>query len=74
MVTEPEAAAIYTARHLKEDKQREFLKVRLRHPFKCYLELPCGSTGLLYHAEKPIQDNTNVLEMELPGGTNRKRH
>lgn len=27
MVTEPEAAAIYTARHLKEDKKTEFLKV-----------------------------------------------
>ena len=28
MVTEPVAAAIYTARHLKEDKQTEFLKVK----------------------------------------------
>ncbi|CZR64187.1 uncharacterized protein PAC_14084 [Phialocephala subalpina] len=27
MVTEPEAAAIYTARHLKEDKKTEFLKL-----------------------------------------------
>jgi hypothetical protein len=27
MVTEPEAAAIYTARYLKEDKKQEFLKV-----------------------------------------------
>jgi hypothetical protein len=27
MITEPEAAAIFTARHLKEDKKEEFLKV-----------------------------------------------
>lgn len=27
MVSEPEAAAIYTARHLKEDKETEFLHV-----------------------------------------------
>ena len=27
LVTEPEAAALYTARHLKEDKNTEFLKV-----------------------------------------------
>lgn len=27
MVTEPEAAAVYTARHLKKDKKKEFLKV-----------------------------------------------
>jgi hypothetical protein len=26
MVSEPEAAAIYTARYLKEDKKKEFLK------------------------------------------------
>ena len=26
MITEPEAAAIFTARHLKEEKQEEFLK------------------------------------------------
>jgi molecular chaperone DnaK (HSP70) len=27
LVTEPEAAALYTARHLKEDKHTEFLKL-----------------------------------------------
>jgi hypothetical protein len=26
MITEPEAAAIFTARHLKEEKKQEFLK------------------------------------------------
>lgn len=29
MVSEPEAAAIYTARYLNEDKKREFLKASL---------------------------------------------
>lgn len=29
MVTEPEAAAVYTARYLKEDTGREFLKESL---------------------------------------------
>jgi hypothetical protein len=29
ILTEPEAAAIYTARYLKEDKKKEFLKVSL---------------------------------------------
>ena len=29
MVSEPEAAAIYTARYLNEDKKKEFLKASL---------------------------------------------
>jgi hypothetical protein len=29
MITEPEAAAIFTARHLKEEKQEEFLKASI---------------------------------------------
>lgn len=36
MVTEPEAAAIYTARHLKEDKKTEFLKVSFVSSLCCH--------------------------------------
>jgi hypothetical protein len=35
MVSEPEAAAIYTARYLKEDKKKEFLKVSVLVNYFC---------------------------------------
>jgi hypothetical protein len=35
MVSEPEAAAIYTARYLKEDKKKEFLKVSVLVNYVC---------------------------------------
>jgi hypothetical protein len=35
MVSEPEAAAIYTARYLKEDKKKEFLKASVLINYVC---------------------------------------
>ena len=51
MVTEPEAAAIYTARYLKEDTGREFLKASSFIDFlEIAADLSHSQESVLYYA------------------------
>ncbi|PVH78397.1 hypothetical protein DL98DRAFT_590324 [Cadophora sp. DSE1049] len=63
MVTEPEAAAIYTARHLKKDKKKEFLKTK-EHFILC--DAGGGTVDIVSYRVTQLEPTLELQQATIP--------